>query len=88
MAWILQASKHRSSLLELQKALAPIGILNEEQLNTISNARQIRNKIVHDTFATDPREVIETQHELEKLIITLEDLFTQFSGSPVDTKNT
>ncbi|ENP8453407.1 hypothetical protein ACEI25_000001 [Photobacterium damselae] len=81
-------NKHRSSLLELQKALAPIGILSEEQLNTINSARQIRNKIVHDTFATDPREVMETQHELEKLIITLEDLFTQLSGAPVNTKNT
>lgn len=70
-----------SSLFELQNAVASMGILSEEQLIIINTARRVRNEIAHNTFATDPREVIESQTELEKLVMGLELLFNQLSGS-------
>ncbi|MEZ8435021.1 hypothetical protein AB6D90_01840 [Vibrio splendidus] len=77
-----------SSLFELQKAVASMGILTDEQLNIVINARRVRNKIAHDTFGTDPREVLESQSKLEVLVMELEFLLVQISGDSDEEVNT
>ncbi|MGR5382322.1 HEPN domain-containing protein [Vibrio harveyi] len=63
---------HPMSLLELQKYVASMGILTDKQLQVMDKVRKVRNKIAHETFGTEAHEVIESQLELEKLIMQLE----------------
>lgn len=80
-------SLHSSSFFELQKAVASIGILSDEQLVIINDVRRVRNMIVHNMFSIDSHEVFENQEKLEKLVMDLELLLSQLSGSQSE-KNT
>ncbi len=80
-----QSMIHKASLFELQKAVATLGILSDEQLKIINNARKVRNQIAHHTFGTDPSEVINSQIEVELLVFELEKLLNQLTGREINT---